>query len=112
MKRWSGGSHIFIRSASIVPGDNPLMVNGYKYRYNKLLGFIAKDGGVIIEPGVPYLYHYPKNISNVYIFPIIHNRVIGRYVSARNSIYKHNSMCQYYLALDKYWVTQSGYFIR
>ena len=37
-------------------------------------------------------------------------RLLGRYFNARNAIDNHNRMCQSYLLLDKYWVTQSGYF--
>ena len=34
----------------------------------------------------------------------------GRYFNAYNVIYKNNRLYQSYLALDKYWVTESGYF--
>ena len=36
--------------------------------------------------------------------------MIGRYFSARNEIEKHNRIRKYDLSLEKYWVTQSGYF--
>ena len=37
--------------------------------------------------------------------------MIGRYFNACNAIDNHNRMRQSDLALEKYWVTQSGYFI-
>ena len=37
--------------------------------------------------------------------------MLVRNLNAFNEIYNHNRMRQYDLALDKYWATQSGYFI-
>ena len=37
--------------------------------------------------------------------------MIGRYFSACYAIFNYNSMRHSELSLDKYWVTQSGYFI-
>ena len=36
--------------------------------------------------------------------------MLGRYFNACNAIDNHNMMRNYDLVLDKYWVTQSGYF--
>ena len=36
--------------------------------------------------------------------------MIGRYFSACNAMYNQNSMRHSDLEIDKYWVTQSGYF--
>ena len=68
------------------------------------------EGGIITVPGVPYLYHYPDNYSNVSIHPILCPQFIGRYFSAYNTIDNHNSMRQPDLVLDKYGMIQSGYF--
>ena len=35
----------------IVPGDIPLMDIGYKYKYKKVLGFIASEGAGSTDPG-------------------------------------------------------------
>ena len=40
IKEWSIGSHIDMKSASIFPGEKPFITIGYKYRYQKVLGFI------------------------------------------------------------------------
>ena len=37
--------------------------------------------------------------------------MIGRYFNACNAIDNHNRMLQYDIELEKYWVTQSVYFI-
>ena len=63
------------------------------YISQKVLGFIAMEGGIITVPGVPYLYHYPDNYSNVSIHPILCPRFLGRYFSACNTIDNHNNMC-------------------
>ena len=54
---------------------------------------------------------FPNIYSGVYICPIVIPHLLGRYFNACNAIYNHNKIRQYYLALEKYWVTQSGHFI-
>ena len=63
-----------------------------------------------LRQGVPYLSRYPNNYSNASILPVLHPCVIGRHFSGCNSIDNHIRMQKSDLALDKYWVTQSGYF--
>ena len=94
----------------IVLGDIPLMAIRYKWRFQKGLGFVAKEGGGINQPGVPYLHSYPENYSNFSMHPFLCPRVIGRYLSACNAIDNHNMIRQSDPALDKYWVTQSDFF--
>ena len=47
---------------------------------------------------------------NASVLPDIRTRFLGRYYNSCNSIYNHYSMRQSDLALEKYWMTQSGYF--
>ena len=47
---------------------------------------------------------------NVSVRPIVCPYFLGRYFNACNAINNQNRMRQYDLALEKYWVTQSGYF--
>ena len=47
-----------MRSTTRVPGDIPLMVAGYKYNYQMVLGFIANKGAGSTGSGDPYLSHY------------------------------------------------------
>ena len=86
------------------------MAIGYKYNYRKVLIFIATGESVSTEPGDPYLYHFSGIYSNVYVCPVVHPHLLGRYFNSCNAIDNHNRMRQYELAIDKYWVTQSGYF--
>ena len=110
MKEWPGGSNLVMKSTTRVPGDRPLMSIRFEYISQKVLGFIATEGSGSTVPDVPYLSHYPDNYSNVFIFPVLHLHLLGRYFSAYNETENHNRMQQYDIALDKYWVTQSGYF--
>ena len=62
------GYLIIMKSAPTFPGDKPPMAIGYKYRYHKVLGFIATEGARSSEPGVPYLYRFPENYSIILMF--------------------------------------------
>ena len=55
-----------------VTGNITRMSIGYKYRSEKVLGFIAKEGVIINNPVVPCLSCYPDNFYNVYTFPFLH----------------------------------------
>ena len=94
----------------IVPKDIPLICIGYKYYSWGVLGFTDDKGGVIVDTGYHYLYQLFCNYFNVSIHPAINPNILGRCFNSCNVIYQHNNMCQYVLTLDKYWVTQSGYY--
>ena len=76
----------------------------------RVLVFIDNEGGGSTEPGDAYLSRLPDIYSNISVLPVVHLHLLGIYLNAYNSIYNCNSMQQSDLALDKYWVTQSGYF--
>ena len=99
-----------MKSIPIFPGVRPLMAIGYKYNSRKVLGFIATKGDRSTEPGYPYLSRFPGIYSNVSVFTVVCPHLIVIYLNACNSRYNQNMMQYYDLALDKYWVTQSGYF--
>ena len=63
------------------------------------------------KPGDPYLSRFPDIFSHVYFRPVVHHYLLGRYFNACNAIDNHNRIRLSDIALDKYWVTQSGYFI-
>ena len=109
MKDWPGGSYIVMNINPIFPGEIPLLAIGYKYNSRKVLGFIATEGAGSTGPGDPYLSRFPDIYSNVSVHPVVLPHLLGRYSNACNAIDNHNSMRQSGIALDKYWVTQSGY---
>ena len=111
MKDWLGGSYLVMKSTPTVPGGRSLLAIGYKCNYMKVLGFIATEGDGSTAPGDPYVSQFPDIYSNVSVYPIVCPHFLGRHFNACNAKEKHNSMRQSDLVLDKYWVTQSGYFI-
>ena len=110
MKYLPGGSYLVFNSTPRFPGERLLLAIGYKYNYSKVLVFIATEGAGSNEPGDPYLSRFPDIYSNVSVSPIVRPYLLGRYFNACNAIDSHNRMRQSDLSLEKYWVTQSGYF--
>ena len=82
----------------------------HKYNYRKILGFIATEGAISTEPGDTYLSGFPEIYSNVSVCPIVRPHLLGRYLNACNATANHTRMRQSNLSLEKYRVTQSGYF--
>ena len=109
MKECPGWSHLVMKSNPRVPSDRPLIAIGYKYKSWKVLVFIDTDRYGSNDPNDPYLSCFPDNYSNVSICPFVRPHIIGSYFKAFNTIDNHNRMRKYDLALEKYWVTQSGY---
>ena len=110
MKYWPGGSYLFMEINTRVPGVRPLITIVYKYNSRKVLGFIANDEAGSNEPGDHYLSNLPDIYSNVSFIPIVCTHFIGSYLNACNAIDNNNRIHKSDLALDKYWVTQNGYF--
>ena len=110
IKDWTGGSYLVMKSTPTAHVGRPLLDVGYRYNSRKVLGYIATEGAGSTEPGDPYLSCFPNIFSDVSIHPVVCPHLIVRYSNACNAIEIHNSMRQSDLALDKYWVTQSGYF--
>ena len=94
----------------IFPGERPLLAIGYRYNSRKVLGFIATEGAGNTESGDPYLSCFPDIFSNVSVRLVVRPHLLGRYFNACNAIGNHNRMWKSDIALEKYWVTQSGYF--
>ena len=110
MKEWSIWSYLVMKNPPRVTDDRPLMATRYKYNSWKVLVFIATDGSVSTGPGNPYLQFPPYTYYNVYIRSVCCPLIIYRYLNYLNLVDNHNNVLKYYLAIEKYWVTQSGYF--
>ena len=86
-------------------GGIPLLAIGYKCNFRKVLGFISAEGAGSTEPGDTYLSSFTVSVCST-----IHHHFLCKYFNACNAIDNHNMMRQSDLVLEKYWVTQSGYF--
>ena len=93
-----------------VPGGIPLMTIVYKYNSNKVTVFIGTEGSGSTSLGDTCLSRFPDIYYNASVRPVVCPQLLGRYLNACNEIHIHNRMRQYNTALDKYWVTRSGYF--
>ena len=109
MKYCPDGSYLVLKSTPMVPGDIPLMDIKYKYNYRKILVFISTEGSGSTEPGDTYLSNLTDIYSNVSICPVVCNHLLEMYFNACNEIDNYNRMRHSGLALEKYWVTHSGY---
>ena len=83
---------------------------GTIYNYRKVLGFISTEGSGSTEPGDTYSSRFPDIYLNVSVRPVVHTHLLDRYLKVFNSMENHNRPRQYDIALEKYWVAQSGYF--
>ena len=91
-----------MKSTPRVPFGIPLLFIRYKYNSRKVLVFIATYGDGSTAPSDPYLFRFPDIYSNVYVLPVVHLHLLGRYFNACNTIDNHNSMQNSDLTLDKY----------
>ena len=107
-KNWPGGSYLVLRRKHMVPGDRPLIAVGYKYNARKFLSCIVTDNAGLTKAGIPCLYNYPDQFTNVAIRPVDRPLVMSKkYVV--NEVDSHNKSRQSDLALEKWWVTQCGW---
>jgi hypothetical protein len=108
MKGWPSGSSIVFECKTEAGHD--LVCVGYKYNARKCLTFIAtKNAGSTLE-GDPYVARFPDPFGNVKTRNVRRPQLISHYFSLSNRIDNHNHARQYELALEKQWVTQSGFF--
>ena len=77
-KDWSGGSYPVLRSKPMVPVDRPLIAIGYKSNAQKVLSFIVTNNSGNTNTGIPYLYKYPDQFTNVPIFPVARPLVMSK----------------------------------
>ena len=89
-KDWPGGSYLVLSSKPMVPGVRPLIAIGYKYNVRKVLSFIVTDNTGSAQTGLPYLYKYLYQFTNVDICPVACPLVMSKFFSAVNGVDSHN----------------------
>ena len=89
----------------MVPRIRPLISIGYKYNMCKVL-FFFKDNTGSTQTGLPYLYKYPDQFTNVYIRPFVFPLAMYKFFGYVNEVDSHNRSRQSDLTLDKIWVTR------
>ena len=58
--------------------------------------------------GIPYLFNYPNQFSNVSIFPITCPLLVSKFSGLVNELDSHKNPGQSDLVLEKFLVTQWG----
>jgi hypothetical protein len=107
MSGWPGGSHLVLEAT--VDGVD-LLVIGYKYNKRKVLTFVATKGAGHTEPGKPYEARWKDENMNTLIRDVARPEIIAKYFGFSNAIDVHNQSRQFDLALEKHWITHSGWF--
>ena len=69
-KDWPGGSCLVFSSKPMLPGYRTPIAVGYKNNARKVLYFIVTDNAGSKNTGIPYLYKYPDQFTNVAILPV------------------------------------------
>ena len=65
IKQWLVGSHLFMKGDPIVTGCRPLMAIGYRYIYQRLLGFISMYEPEVLNQVLPI---HLITLTNILIF--------------------------------------------
>ena len=105
-KYWTGCSYLMLRIKHMVPRVRSIISINYNYNVRKVLVFIVTDNTGITQAVVSYLSNYPDQFYNVSILPVARHFVVYNFFGCVNQVDSHNKSMQYYMALDKFLVTQ------
>ena len=83
----------------MVPAGGTLISIVYKYNASKVISFSVTDNSVITNTGLTYLYKYPDQFNNVYIFPVASLLVMYKFFGCVDEFQSHNKSRQSNLAL-------------
>jgi hypothetical protein len=107
MAEWPGGSHLVLFAT--VDGVELIAV-GYKYNKKKVLCFISTKGAGHTEPGQAYEAKWKDSNLNTMFRDIPRPEICSKYFTKSNIVDVNNQSRQYDLALEKHWVTKTGWF--
>ena len=109
MKDWPAGSHIVLEGQATREGVD-LIAIGYKYNSRKSLCLICHKGAGSTECNDFYEAKWKDANSNTESRRVPRLDIMGRYFRVYNEVDMHNHARQSLLALEKHWVTMTGYF--
>ena len=73
----------------MVPGERELFAIGYKYNSRKVLSCVATSGAGSTTLGIPYLWKYPDQFSNVLILPVACPLLMSKFFCSVNEVNSH-----------------------
>jgi hypothetical protein len=109
MKEWPAGSHIVLEGRATREGVGIIAV-GYKYNSRKSLCFICHRDTGSTECTDFYEAKWKDANGNTDSRRVPRPDVMGRYFRVCNRVDMHNHARQSLLALEKHWVSMTGYF--
>ena len=80
-----------------IPGEMTYIAIGYKYKYTKILRFIAMEGAGSNAPEAPYCAMFNDRFSNVSIRPDTLPQVFSWLFGSINHTNNHNKSQESYL---------------
>lgn len=107
MKDWPAGSHLLLEA---VVEDVPIIAIGYKYNSRKVICFVCHKEAGDTELTDTYEAKWKDENNNTVSRLVPRPTVIGDYFKASNTIDCHNEMRQFFLKLEKHWITTDGFF--
>ena len=106
-KGWPGGSYLVLEST--IEGVK-LFAVGYKYNQRKCLCFLFNEGASSTEEGTPYIARWVDENGNARQRHVVRPECCSTYFKYSNVIDVLNQQRQKELRLEKFWVTNDGYF--
>jgi hypothetical protein len=103
LKGKSGGCQVTLKVAKLV-------ALGYKYNQKSTLFFIFTENVGSATPGCPYEMKFADVNGNIFMRYVDRPEVVSKFYDASNIIDVLNHLRQSSLAIEKKWVTHSGYF--
>jgi Transposase IS4 len=107
MAEWPGGSHLVLETT--IDGVDVVAV-GYKYNKKRVNCFVFSKGSGHTEPGECYEVKWKDDNGNTRHRDVPRPQVVANYYKNSNTIDVFNQSRQHHLRLEKYWITEDGYF--
>jgi hypothetical protein len=108
MKDYPSGANLVMECHS--PRGHDLICIGYKYSARKVLVFLGTKNSGSTKLGEPYIARFPDINGNVAQRSVPRPDVISKYFKDSNAIDSHNQARQSEIALEKHWITHTGWF--
>ena len=87
-----GDSYLVLRIKPMIPRGRPIIAICYKYNTHKFLSFIVTYNTGSTRAGLPYLYKYTDQFSNVTICPVARPLVMYKLFRAVNDVDSHKKI--------------------
>jgi hypothetical protein len=111
MKDWPSGSHLVMEATNLIGSEEvELIAIGYKYNSRKVICFLCHKSIGRTTPGTPYKAKFRDANEHGRHRDVPRPYIISKYFKDSNKIDTHNHVRQSELALEKHWITNTGYF--